>query len=60
MSLRLFHILPIFFSSQLKRSVVISNNDGMHELPHEFPNDLRLETLEPYEITKYHKNFETS
>ena len=60
MSLRLFHILPIFFSSQLKRSVVISNNDGMHELSHEFPNDLRLETLEPYEITKYHKNFETS
>ena len=36
----------IFFSLQLKRSVIISNKHGIYELPHELPNDLRLRILE--------------
>ena len=31
----------IYVSSQVKRSTIISNKRGMHELPHELPNDLR-------------------
>ena len=30
----------IFLSPQVKRSAIISNKQGVHELPHEFPNDL--------------------
>ena len=36
----LFHI---FFSPQVKRSVIIGNKNGIYELPHESPSDLRLE-----------------
>ena len=32
----------IFFSPQIKRSVIISNKYGIYELPHDLPNDLRL------------------
>ena len=35
----------IFYWSQVKRSVIISNKHGIHELPHELPNDLRLRIL---------------
>ena len=40
--LRPFVTLPIFlfFSPQMKRSVVISNKHGIYELPHELLNDL--------------------
>ena len=31
----------IFFSPQVKRSVIITNNYGICELPHKFLNDLR-------------------
>ena len=31
----------IFLSPQVKRIVIISNKHGIHELPHEFQNDLR-------------------
>ena len=32
----------IFFSPQVKWSVIISNKHSIHELPHELPNDLRI------------------
>ena len=35
----------IFFSLQVKRSAVISNKQGVCEVPHELPNDLRLRIL---------------
>ena len=38
---RLFYILPNFLSPQVKRTVIISNKDGIYELP----NDLRRRTL---------------
>ena len=36
------NVLPNFLSSQVKRSVIISNKHGIYELPHELPNELRL------------------
>ena len=42
----------IFFSPQVKRSAIISNKQGVNELSHELPNDLRLRILESYEIRK--------
>ena len=33
--LKLFDVLHIFFSSQVKRSAIISNKHGIYELPHE-------------------------
>ena len=33
----------IFLSPQMKRIVIISDKHGIYELPHELPNDLRLE-----------------
>ena len=35
----------IFHSPQVKRGAIISNKHGMYELPHEFPNNLRLRVL---------------
>ena len=35
----------IFVSPQVKRIVIISNKNGIYELPHELPNELRLRTL---------------
>ena len=35
----------IFYSSQMKQSVIISNKYGIYELPHELPNDLRVSIL---------------
>ena len=35
-------IEQIFFSSQVKRIVIISNKYGIYELPHEWQNDLGL------------------
>ena len=32
----------IFLLPQVKRSEIISNKQGMYELPHEVPNNLRL------------------
>ena len=31
-----------FLSPQVKRSVIISNKHGVHELPHELPDNLKL------------------
>ena len=35
----------IFFSPQVKRCAIITYKHGIYELPHEFPNDLRLRML---------------
>ena len=45
--LRLFDTSPnfLFTTSDMKRSVIISNKHGIHELPHEFANNLRLRIL---------------
>ena len=38
-------LYQIFFSPQVKWSVIISNKHGIHELPHKLPNTLRLRIL---------------
>ena len=35
-------LYQIFFSPQVKRSMIISSKQGIYELPHKLPNDLRL------------------
>ena len=45
----------IFLSPEVKRSVIISNNYGIYELPHDLPNDLRLR-LELENIRKISKS----
>ena len=35
----------IFVSPQMKRWTIITYEHGIHELPHELPNDLRLRVL---------------
>ena len=44
-------LYEIFFSPQVKRSVIVSNKHGVYELPHEIPNDL---------IRKGQENLKTS
>ena len=43
--LRLFDVLLIFFSPQVKRCTIITCKHGIYELPHELQNDLRLRIL---------------
>ena len=50
-------LYPIFCSVQVKRSVIISNKDGIYELPHKFPNDLRLRILGNQERPGKSQNF---
>ena len=42
----------IFLSQQVKRIVIISNKHGIHELPHELSNNLRLSILQNQEILR--------
>ena len=48
-SLRIFSDLlmfhQIFLSPQVKQCTIITYKRGIHELPHELPNDLRLRIL---------------
>ena len=41
----------IFLSLQVKRSMIISKKQGVYELPHELPKDLRLRILGNKEIS---------
>ena len=41
-SLRLFDVLPIFFSLQVKRNVIISNKHDRYGFPDDLPINLRL------------------
>ena len=50
--LRLFDILPIFFSPQVKRFPIITYKYGIYEFPHALPNDLKLRILENSEISR--------
>ena len=47
----------IFLSPQEKRSVIISNKYGKHELPHEFLNDLRLRIIGNQKVSGKSQNF---
>ena len=38
-------LYQIFFSPQVKRSVIVSNKHGIHKLPLELPHKLRLRIL---------------
>ena len=49
-----------FLSTQVKRSVIISSNHGIYELPHELRNDLRLNVLGNSEISGKSQNFYNS
>ena len=44
-TLRPFDILPNVSFTTSEKSVIISNEHGMYELPQELPNDLRLKIL---------------
>ena len=46
----------IFFSPEVKRSVIISSKHGIYELPHEFLNNLRLRILGNYKISVKSQN----
>ena len=50
-------LYQIFFSPQVKRSVIISNKHGTYELPHDLPNDLRLKILGNWERSGKPQNF---
>ena len=47
----------IFFSAELKQSVIISDKHGIYELPHELPNNLRPRIMGNYEISGNCLNF---
>ena len=40
-----FLMVEHFLLPQVKRSVIISNKDGIYKLSHELPNELRLRKL---------------
>ena len=48
-------LYQIFFSPQVKRSMIISNKNGIYESPHESPNDLGS-----WDIRKNQENLKTS
>ena len=45
----------VFLSPEVKKYAVITNKHGIYELPHEFPDDLRLRILGNNEKTS--KNY---
>ena len=47
----------VFFSSQMKRSLIISNKHGIFGLPHDLPNDLRLRIFGNWVISDKSQNF---
>ena len=47
----------ILLSPQVKRWAIITYKHGIHELPQELPNELRLRSLENYEKLKKCLNF---
>ena len=53
-----FIFYQIFLLPQVMRSVVISNKNGIKELPYKLLSNVRFRILENYEISE--KNFKTS
>ena len=51
-----FMFYQIFRSPQMKRGTIISNKQGIHELPQELQNDLRLKVLGNQEIRGISQN----
>ena len=47
----------IFISPQVKRCATVTYKNGIYELPHELPDDLRLRILGNYEISGKCLNF---
>ena len=50
-------LYQIFFSQQVKQSVIISDKHGIYELPHDLPHDLRLRILGKWEGSRKYQNF---
>ena len=50
----------IFFSPQVKRSPIISNKQGIYELPHELKNDIKLRILGNKEISEKSQNLQNN
>ena len=46
----------LFLSPEVKQSVIISNKQGVYEMLHELPNDLRLSILGNMEISGKSQN----
>ena len=46
----------IFLSLQVKRRVIISNKNGIYELSHKLPNDLRRTVLGNKETSAKYQN----
>ena len=46
----------IFLSLQVKRRVIISNKNGIYELSHKLPNDLRRKVLGNEETSAKYQN----
>ena len=49
-------LYQIFVSPQVKRCAIITYKHGIYELPHEFPNDLRLRILAHYQMSETCQN----
>ena len=47
----------VFLSPEVKKYAVITNKHGIYELPHEFPDDLRLRILGNNERSGKCQNF---
>ena len=47
----------VFLSPEVKKCAVITNKHGIYELPHEFPDDLRLRILGNNERSGKCQNF---
>ena len=50
-------LYQIFFSSQVKRSMIVSNKHSIYKLPHELLNDFRLRILRNWESSGKSQNF---
>ena len=46
-----------FFLSQVKQCAIITYKQGIYELPHELPNELRMRNLGNLEILGKYLNF---
>ena len=54
--LRFFDIYRNFSSTEVKRSVIISNKGSLYGLPHELPNNFRLnEIRKEMKISRHHR-----
>ena len=50
-------LYKVFFSPQVKRSVIIRDKHGIYELPQELLNDLSLRILGNYESSRKSQSF---